>query len=531
MTINFLVSLLYAEIANCKADISFFAGRHHTDTRQWLFEDFDKWFSDPGDSRAYILLGDAGVGKSVIAGALAQRMMKTELLGAAYFCRHNDGTRNDLRNVLGTIACQLCDCNSEYRSRMGGEDGVKIFLANSNLGVRELCTKLLEEPLSKCNPFQQRKLVVIDGLDETEYKSRKDFIFLIKERFPRLPEWLLFFITSRPEDMLQSRLEKYNPCVRICAGDSEQRRFYQRHEQDIQRFLEYSVDFSRCSLSAEDITKECNGLFLYAVYFAKELNRLLNSGKTGNSSDLFPRDIADIGDFFQTNLQRVYDKVGRDLYSKLLGCVITVPSPLPVSFVSFFLDREMSDRDEQEIIDAFSQFFVMQKTIAFVHKLIPAWLTNKRKAKRLYVDKKGAVQYLIRLFKEILSAVVNKNERKLQPIESELQAFFCGCAVQFLCQHGEKDSRLLAINCLMSFSFLEVRIRNGGFDIYSLRKDFGIAARCLAGDVFPLVCFYIVLGVGYYLKVRFGTTAEINHSSSLRRIGFFDFLGNWTGGV
>ena len=183
-----------------------------------------------------------------MAGALAQRMMKARQLGAAYFCRHYDSTRNDPGNLLGTIACQLCDCNSEYSSRMGGEDGVKMFLANSNLGVQELCTKLLEEPLSKCKPFQQRRLVVIDALDETEYKSRKGFIFLVKEHFPRLPEWLLFFITSRPEDMLQSKLEKYNPCVRICAGNGEQHSFYQRHEQDIQRFLDSSVDFSRFPL-------------------------------------------------------------------------------------------------------------------------------------------------------------------------------------------------------------------------------------------------------------------------------------------
>ena len=320
------VFLFYAEIANCEADIAFFSGRHHKDTRQWLFDDFDKWFSDPGDSRAYVLLGDAGVGKSVIAGALAQRMKKARRLGAVYFCRHYDGTRNDPRNLLGTIACQLCNCNSQYSKIMGGENGVRIMLANSNLGVQELCTKLLEEPLSKCSPFQ-RKLVIVDALDETEYKSRKDFICLIKERFPRLPEWLVFFITSRPEDMLQNRLAKYNPCVRICAGNGEQRNlYYQQHEQDIQRFLENSVDFFRLPCSVQDVTRRCNGLFLYAFYIAQELNVSLHSGKIDQFCDLFP---GDIEDFFETNLKRVYDKVGADLYGKLLGCIMNAPSPLP----------------------------------------------------------------------------------------------------------------------------------------------------------------------------------------------------------
>ena len=464
---------MYAEIADCEADITFFAGRYHKDTRQWLFEDFDKWFSDPVDSRAYVLLGDAGVGKSVIAGALAQRLKKTGRLGAAYFCRHNDGTRNDPRNLLGTIACQLCDCNSEYRSRMGGEDGVKMFLANSNLGVQELCTKLLEEPLSKCSPFQ-RKLVIIDALDETEYKSRKDFICLIKERFPRLPEWLVFFITSRPEDMLQSRLAKYNPCVRICAGNSEQRSLYWEHEQDIQRFLESRLDFSRLPYSAEDVTKLCNGLFLHAFYIAKELNGLLRLGKIGKLSVLLP---GDMDDFFQKNLHRVHDKVGADLYSKLLGCIITAPSPLPVSFISFVLCSEMSDLDEQEVIDAVSQFVVMQKTVTFLHNLIPAWLTNKRKAKKLYIDKKCASEYLISIFKEILSAVVNNVEAR--PVVSELRAFVVRFGVRFLCQHGEKDSLKLVFSCLTSYFFLEERIRSGRMGIYHLLKDLQLAVSSL----------------------------------------------------
>ena len=473
----FFVFLLNAEIANCEADIAFFAGRCHKDTRQWLFDDFDKWFSDPGDSRAYVLLGDAGVGKSVIAGVLAQRMKKARRLGAAYFCRHYDGTRNDPRNLLGTIACQLCNCNRQYSNIMGGEEGVRIMLANSNLGVQELCTKLLEEPLSKCSPFQ-RKLVIIDALDETEYNSRKDFIRLIKERFPRLPEWLVFFITSRPEDMLQSRLARYNPCVRICAGNGEQRTlYYQQHEEDIQRFLENSVDFSFLPCSVQDVTRRCNGLFLYAFYIAQELNDALHSGKIDQFCDLFP---GDIEDFFETNLKRVYDKVGADLYGKLLGCIMNAPSPLPVSFVSFVLQRENSSLNEQKVIDAVSQFVVMQKRVSFLHSLIPAWLTNKKKAQELYIDEKEAGGYFIEIVKEILSAFVGEPILNLDPVERDLQSFFLHFAVHLLCQHAEKDSLELVFKCLTSYRFLEERISSGRFGIYYLLKDFQRATSCLA---------------------------------------------------
>ena len=476
--IIFFVFLFNAEIAHCEADIASYAGRCHKDTRQWLFDDFDIWFSGLGDSRAYVLLGDAGVGKSVIAGALAQRMKKTGCLGAAYFCRHYDDTRIDPRNLLGTIACQLCNCNSQYSKIMGGEDGVRIMLANSNLGVQELCTKLLEEPLSKCKPFQQRKLVVIDALDETEHKSRKDFIFLIKERFPRLPEWLVFFITSRPENMLQGKLAKYNPCVRICAGNGEQRTLcYQQHEQDIQRFLEESVNFSRLSCSVQDVTRRCNGLFLYAFYIAQELNVSLNSGMIDQFCDLFP---GDIEDFFETNLKRVYDKVGADLYGKLLGCIMNAPSPLPVSFVSFVLHKEKSSLNEQKVIDAVSQFVVMQERVSFLHSLIPAWLTNKKKAQELYIDAKEAGGYLIEIAKEILSAFVGEPILNFDPVERDLQSFFLHFAVYLLCQHAEKDSLELVFRCLTSYRFLKKRISSGRFGIYHLLKDFQRATSCLA---------------------------------------------------
>ena len=414
----------------------------------------------------------------MIAGALAQRVKKTGCLGAAYFCRHYDGTRNDPRNLLGTIACQLCNCNSQYSKIMGGENGVRIMLANSNLGVQELCTKLLEEPLSKCKPFQQRKLVVVDALDETEHKSRKDFIFLIKERFPRLPEWLVFFITSRPENMLQSKLAKYNPCVRICAGNGEQRTlYYQRHEQDIQRFLEDSVDFSRLPCSVQDVTRRCNGLFLYAFYMKQELNGSLHSGKIDQFFDLFPEDIED---FFETNLKRVYDKVGADLYGKLLGCIMNAPSPLPVSFVSFVLHRENSSLNEQKVMDAISQFVVMQKRVSFLHSLIPAWLTNKKKAQELYIDPKEAGGYLTEIVKEILSAFVGEPTLNLDHVERDLQSFCLHFAVRLLCQHAEKDSMEFVFRCLTTYRFLEERISSGRFGIYDLLKDFQLATSCLA---------------------------------------------------
>ena len=142
-----------------------------------------------------------------MAAALAKRTQADGRLGACYFCRHNDSTRNNPRSLIGTIAYQLCKYNKEYSAKVGGESRVTTILANSSLRFNELFTKLLHEPLGKCNTCSQRKLVIIDALDETNYESREDFLEVLRVRFPLLPKWLVFFITSRPENTVQLYLK------------------------------------------------------------------------------------------------------------------------------------------------------------------------------------------------------------------------------------------------------------------------------------------------------------------------------------
>ena len=418
---------------------------------------------------------------------MAQRMRKAGHLGAAYFCRHNDGTRNDPRYLLGTVARQLCNCNTQYKVTVGGENGVKMLLGNSKLGVRELFTKLLEEPLSKCSACDQRKLVIIDALDETEYESREDFLDLIMHCFPLLPKWLVFFITSRPEDSVRSRLQKYNPCVKICAGNSDQDNFYQQHEQDIQTFLKNKIDFSRLSITVEDILKKCDGLFLYAHYIVEELRRAADSGKELNQlSDLFP---GDMNSFFLQNFKRVHDQVGQDIFKKLFGCAIVSPAPLPLSIISYILKKENSTHDEQQVIDAVSQFVVLRtsdQTLTFLHNLIPAWLTDKNKAlRKLFIDKKTAGEYLRNIFLEVLSSIINESRPTCVSTDDDLENYVSCMAVRFLCQNGAEDSLKTVFDCLTSYDFIQRRMQSGRIEIYHLLDDLRLAVSCLS---FEEVC-------------------------------------------
>ena len=470
-----------SEIATCEADITFFAERHHPDTRKWFFDDFYRWFENPGESRAYVLLGDAGVGKSVMAGVLAQKSAAERKLAAAYFCRHKDDTRNNPRYLLGTIACQLCKCNVQYTEFVGGEGGIRKFLGNSAIGIHELFTKLLQEPLAKCNASCERMLIVIDALDETKYESREDFLDFIKRRFPMLPKWLVFFITSRSEDTVQFRLKKYNPCIKICAGNSESLEFYRQHEQDIKLFLEKSVDFSRFPYAADDVAKKCKGMFLCAFYIVKDLNAVAHSGEIVQLDDVFH---GDIQDYFLQNVSRVFQKVGENLYKKLFGCAIVAPSPLPLAFIAFILQREKSNLGEWKVIDALSTFVRVRqwndfdKSFDFLHNLIPVLLTEKGSSRELFIDRVEAGEYFRDVVVEILSAAIGHQQWEKPSVMKVLIDYFVGVGVRFLCGYQDRDSLNVVFNCLTCYQFLWKRIERKGSEIYAVIADLKLSVGC-----------------------------------------------------
>ena len=361
---------------------------------------------------------------------------------------------------------------------MGGEGGVRMTLANSKLSIGGLFTKLLQEPLGRCTPCEQRKLVIIDALDETEYKSRDDFLDLVMHRFPRLPKWFLFFITSRPEDTVQFTLKNYNPCVKICAGYGKHLNVYQQHEQDIKRFLKKTVDFSRLSYPVEDVARKCNGLFLYAFYMVKMLNNSPCLGSVGELTELFP---GDIDDFFHDNFKRIFDKVKANLFRTLFGCVLASPSPIPRSFISFLLRREKSNLDEQEVIDTVSIFLVLRAsdlTFTFLHNLIPSWLTDRNKARRFFVDITLAREYLKKIVLEFLpSSLINVSRGKYSSIKTDLLDYVLHVGVRLLCKCDDRDSMKIAHNFLTSYQFIQKRIQKSRIGVYSLIGDLKLSAR------------------------------------------------------
>ena len=118
------------------------------------------------------------------------------------------------------------------------------------------------------------------------------------------------------------------------------------------------------------------------------------------------------------------------------------------------------------------------RSLTFLHNLIPTWLTNKGKAGKLFIDKTVAGQYLSKIFTEILSVAGNAPLQPLTTLDKKLEDYVSRVAVRFLCRHGDEDSLKLVSSCLTSFRFLEQRVHSGRIEIYHLLEDLKLAAGC-----------------------------------------------------
>ena len=228
------------------------------------------------------------------------------------------------------------------------------------------------------------------------------------------------------------------------------------------------------------MTEKCNGMFLYAFYIAKNLQNPAHL-----DGDVFPENI---NEYFRKNFERVCKKVGKGFCEKLFSCALVAPSPLPVSFISFLLQRENSSVDEQKVIDAISQFVALRttdKTFAFLHSLIPAWLTDEQKASgKLFIDRDKANSYFRSIIVQFLNAFLQQGREPISFAKPDLVYYTLGVGFRFVCKCCVRDSvsSQTVFDCLTNYRFLQQRIQSNRIGIYSLIEDLEFSVLDLTFD-------------------------------------------------
>ena len=362
---------------NTERVIQYHSRKYQEGTRFHIFEKIKLWLDDrTSENRVMVISGDAGMGKSVISAVVCQRMRNAGRLSGSHFCQHNKARDRNPKIMLQSLAYQLSEFLPSYKREL-----VKALSRNlgediNNLEVGELFELLFEEPLRSVGDPGECFLMVIDGLDESEYKGRNEMLDVIDNHFSALPVWFRFCVTTRPEIILAKHLQKLNP-LHLQQNDEE-------NVKDIRIFFETqlgNVIQSGCEEVVIDaLVREAAGHFLYAylmVDFIKENVSLLTPEELGRT---LPSGVSSV---YQSYFERLENEltIGEELFLTFLSALAVAKEPLPLDFVSKMLLSDIKSpaghRKVRQAIECISTLLPVQDgCIHFFHKSVKDWLTD-----------------------------------------------------------------------------------------------------------------------------------------------------------
>ena len=362
---------------NTERVIQYHFRKYQEGTRLHIFEKIKLWLEDrTSENRVMVVSGDAGMGKSVISAVVCQRMRDAGRLSGSHFCQHNKARDRNPKIMLQSLAYQLSEFLPSYKREL-----VKALSRNlgediNNLEVEELFELLFEEPLRSVGDPGECFLMVIDGLDESEYKGRNEMLDVIDNHFSALPVWFRVCVTTRPGIIIAKHLQKLNP-LHLQQNNDE-------NVKDIRIFFETqlgNVIQSGCEEVVIDaLVREAAGHFLYAylmVDFIKENVSRLTPEELGRT---LPSGVSSV---YQSYFERLEKEltIGEELFLTFLSALAVAKEPLPLDFVSKMLLSDIKSsaghRKFRKAIECISTLLPVQDgCIRFFHKSVKDWLTD-----------------------------------------------------------------------------------------------------------------------------------------------------------
>ena len=452
------------------SDISYYSEKHHQGTREWLFDQVNKWHkqtpTNKNQYKIHLITGNPGMGKSVIAAKLCTMAEERGILAGYFFFQHHMSRRSNPKMMVQTLAYQFCSTIPEYKTK------VLDVLAAIKLGsmmVPELFTCLILEPLHQLPLYLPNMYIIIDALDECDFDSRTDLLKLIVREFVKLPKWISVMLTSRPDQKILQRLRKVKPVIELHPKDPN-------NIQDITIFLR---DLLRSKINPDEfeagielLVRKSEGMFLYFHYavdtLIEEEELTLERLKT-----LLPDGI---DDYYDQNFQRLYRELGKEKYQALLQAVIAARADLPQALVAPLL--QIGATEAAKDIETVSVLLpVHNDHIHMFHKSIRDWLTDKDLAGEYAVDSSAGHQRLSTLCYSVLQTIKADATTLAEFSQSPSKKYVLENVVYHLCNANTKFQSLSEklISILMDLQYMYSRLLLSKGTPEELLEDFAMA--------------------------------------------------------
>ena len=458
-----------------KADIDYHSEQHHPGTREWLFKQTLQWHEkEPayrGHSKICLITGNPGMGKSVIAAKLCTIGEKEHSLAGCFFFQHQKSHRSTPKMLIQTLVYQFCSHISEYSAK------VMDVLENTDLAtlsVSELFTYLILEPLSRLPESQPKKYIVIDAIDECNFDSRSDLLKLIVREFVKLPRWISVILTSRPDQKILQKLIKIKPVIELRPNDPHNINDIKTFLSDILKERIYPEDFEA---GVDLLVKKSEGMFLYFHYAIETLI----SQQFLTLTDLKTLLPDGIDDYYDQNFLRLYERLGKEKYQRLLQAVIAARTDFPKGLVAPVL--QISQTDAADIISAASVLLpVHNNHIHIFHKTVREWLTDKQLAGKCVVDPTAGHEHLATLCHTMLEKAKANRERIEELSSNPVKKY----VVENVAYHlsSSKKTRLLKklVTTLEDIHFMYYRLHLSDGSTEDLLEDCMNAKEVLKED-------------------------------------------------
>ncbi|XP_068681720.1 uncharacterized protein [Montipora foliosa] len=413
-----------------KGDIEYHAQRFQDGTREWIFKRVDDWLDErTSQNRAMVISGNAGMGKSVISAVTCKRMEEAGRLSGSHFCQHKNVRYRSPQLMLQSLASHLSHTLPEYKKSLVEKLSRNLGPVELNsMGVEELFALLFKEPLNNVKDPGRNILMVIDGLDESEYQGRNELLDVIANQFSRLPQWIRFFVTTRSEINIADSLKHLQP-LHLDENQEE-------NLKDIRLFFEMKLS-PKIAVEQKDVlltklVEKSEGVFLYAFFLIDHIQAnfpLLTAEQLESSLPL------GISSVYLSHFKRLENelckelKIDEDQVLSFLCAFTASREPLPVAFVSRLLNpngrSRLAQRRINKAIACISSLLpVRNECLHFFHKSIKDWLTNTSCYGRhdFTVDEKEGHEILFDLCRNELDNIKRKGVHKSPFIDTERYA-------------------------------------------------------------------------------------------------------------
>ena len=343
-------------------EIEFYNAKFTNGTREWVFEQLLTWFNDEtSENRAFVISCVAGMGKSVIAAVICKRF--AEHVGASHFFQYNNSQYNNPIVLLQSLAWQLCNVVPAYKEALIEKLSGNLGKSLNNMNIEGLFSVLFKEPFSGIPGSRKRILVVLDAVDESEFLGKHELAFLISNHLHKLPSYIRFVVTTRPEKNLLDKFIKLNPLY-IDSND-------ERNLNDIKLVLEGSLKGV-----VDSLAQKCEGLMLYAFFLCE----IYKNESCMHRIDSLPKGIEEYYERCFRRLERDLSLPG-DTFLSFLSVLAVASEPLPEAFVGTvfgFQNSPGSRQKTRKAINSISTFLVINedKSISFFHKSVRDWLVD-----------------------------------------------------------------------------------------------------------------------------------------------------------